>query len=81
MVLVWRIMDDLLNSPTFPPPKFPSIRYLASSDGCESFALCCLQFMLLMVTSGMLNYQRLCGLRLHPFEIKACVRLHPAPWD
>ena len=55
-----------------PPPKFPSIQYLASSHGCVSFALCCLQFMLLMITSGMLNYQRLCGLRLHPFGIKAC---------
>ena len=27
MVLVWRIMDNSPNSPNFPPPNFPAIRY------------------------------------------------------
>ena len=38
MVLVWRITDDLPNSPNFPPPNFPAIRYVRESIEVVYFA-------------------------------------------
>ena len=35
MVLVWRIVEDSLNSPNFSPPTFPAIRYML--EVCQLF--------------------------------------------
>ena len=35
MVLVWRIMADLPNSPNFLLPNFPTIRYTAKAVGIK----------------------------------------------
>ena len=38
MVLVWRIADNSPNSPNFPPPNFPAIRFIKEGLVFQKFS-------------------------------------------